>query len=72
MPEWRMGERDVHVMKYENENQTLRLHAALSILYALGIPSKSVHGMTLRAVSQSAAMSPTSAKAMLQSLKSAH
>ena len=62
MPEWRMGERDVHAMKYENENQTLRLHAALSILYALGIPSKSVHGMTLRAISQSAAMSPTSAK----------
>ena len=70
MPEWRMGERDVHAMKFENP--TLRLNAALSILYALGIASKSGRGMTLRSISQSAAMSPTSADAMLQSLESAH
>ena len=71
MSEWRMGKRYVHAMKYENEHQTLRLNAALSILYALGIPSKIVHGMTMRSISQSAAMSPTSAEAMLQSFASA-
>ena len=72
MPEWRMGERDVHAMKYENESSTLRFNAALSIWYALEIASNSGRGMTLRSISQSAAMSPTSAEAMLQSLKSAH
>ena len=72
MPERRIGERDVHAMKYENENPTLRFNAALSIVYALEIASKSGRGMTLRSISQSAAMSPASAEAMLQSLKSAH
>ena len=67
-----MGQRDVHAMKYENENPKLRLNAALSILYALEIASKSGRGITLRPISQSAAMSPASAEAMLQSLKSAH
>ena len=67
-----MGERDVHAMKYENEKPTPRLNAALSILYALEIASKSGRDMTLRSISQSAAMSPASAIAMLQSLKSAH
>ena len=72
MHEWRMGKRDVHAMKYENENPTLRLNAALSILYTLEIASKSGRGMKLRSISKSAAVSPTSAKEMLQSLKSAH
>ena len=72
MPERRMGERDGHAMKYENEKPTLPFNAALSILHALDIASKSGRGMTLRSISQSAAMSPASAKAMLQSLKSAH
>ena len=67
-----MGERDVHAMKYEKENPTLRFNAALSIWYALEIASKSDRGMTLRSISESAAMSPTSAEAILQSLKSAH
>ena len=67
-----MGQRDVHAMKYENENPKLRLNAALSILYALEIASKSGRGITLRPISQSAAMSPASAEAMLQSLKSAY
>ena len=59
-------------MKYEKENPTLRFNAALSIWYALEIASKSDRGMTLRSISESAAMSPTSAEAILQSLKSAH
>ena len=67
-----MGERNVHAMKYENEKPTPRLNAALSILYALEIASKSGRDMTLRSISQSAAMSPASAEAMLQSLKSAY
>ena len=72
MPERRMGERDGHAMKYENEKPTLPFNAALSILHALDIASKSGRGMTLRSISQSATMSPTSAESMLQSLKSAH
>jgi len=70
MPEWRMGERDVSATTFENP--TLRLNAALSILYALGIASRSGRGMTLKSLSQSAAMTPTSAEAMLQTLEAAH
>ena len=65
MPERRIGERDATCNEVLEREPQLRLNAALSILYALEIASKSGRGMTLRSISQSAAMSPASAEAML-------